>query len=319
MEPLPKGANFVRAKTLWEIGLHIAGNPAEPYGGNRDMIITVGSGSGTRFRPWLRLGIGSAILAEAVAKGEDVDAAFVNPSALLTQAYRGVGLFKTPLPLRIIASYPSWDRFVFAVHPRTGIRSLADIKAKQYPLVVSVREDPTHSTHVLIEQAFALHGFALTDIESWGGRVVTCGGPADIRRLAPMARGEIDAVFDEGIKVWLDEALAAGLAPIELDEAEFAAMQQLGWRRVSLPKARFPGLSRDVDTLDFSGWPIYSNMSLPEQTAYDICGALAAREAEVPWEEGTANTALHMLRESESTPMDVPLHPGAERWLRERG
>ena len=33
MEPLPKGANFVRAKTLWEIGLHIAGNPATPYGG----------------------------------------------------------------------------------------------------------------------------------------------------------------------------------------------------------------------------------------------------------------------------------------------
>ena len=38
MEALPKGANFVRAKTLWEIGLHIAGNPATPYGGNRDMV-----------------------------------------------------------------------------------------------------------------------------------------------------------------------------------------------------------------------------------------------------------------------------------------
>ena len=37
MELLPKGANFIRAKTLWEIGLHIAGNPATPYGGNRDM------------------------------------------------------------------------------------------------------------------------------------------------------------------------------------------------------------------------------------------------------------------------------------------
>jgi TRAP-type uncharacterized transport system substrate-binding protein len=319
MEPLPKGANFVRAKTLWEIGLHIAGNPAEPYGGNRDMIITVGSGSGTRFRPWLRLGIGSAILAEAVAKGEDVDAAFVNPSALLTQAYRGVGLFGVPLPLRIVAVYPSWDRFVFAIHPRTGIRSLADIKAKRYPLRVSVREDPTHSTHVLIDQAFALHGFTLKDIESWGGRLITCGGPSDVRRLAPMARGEIDAVFDEGIKVWLDEALAAGLVPIDLDEAEFAAMGRLGWRRVPLPKARFLGLARDVDTLDFSGWPIYCNASLPDQTAYDICGALAARETEVPWEEGTGNTALHMLRESENTPMDVPLHPGAERWLREQG
>src|SRR5205085_7568266 len=168
MEPMPRGANFVRAKMLWEIGLHIAGNPATPYGGNRDMIIAVGSGSGASFRPWLRLATGSAILAEEVANG-GIEAAFVNPSALLTQAYRGVGLFGAPLPLRIIALYPSWDRFVFMVHPRTGIRSLADIKAKRYPLRVSVREDPTHSTLVLIDQALAPYGLALKDIESWGG------------------------------------------------------------------------------------------------------------------------------------------------------
>src|SRR6202171_6438981 len=216
MEPLPKGANFVRAKTLWEIGLHIAGNPRTPYGGNRDMVITVGSGSGDQFRPWLRLATGSAVLAEEVASG-GIEAAFLNPSALLTQAYRGVGLFRTALPVRILAMYPSWDRFVFMVHPKTGIRSLADIKAKRYPLRVSVREDPTHSTHVLIDQAFALHGFALKDLESWGGRLVLCGGPSDIRRLEPLGRGEIDAVFDEGIKVWLDDALAAGLSPIELE------------------------------------------------------------------------------------------------------
>jgi TRAP-type uncharacterized transport system substrate-binding protein len=317
MEPLPKGANFVRGKTLWEIGLHIAGNPATPYGGNRDMVITVGSGSGEQFRPWLRLATGSAILAEEVAKG-GVEAAFVNPSALLTQAYRGVGLFREPLPLRIIASYPSWDRFVFAIHPRAGIRSLHDIKAKKYPLKVSVREDPTHSTLVLIEQAFALHGFKLTDIEAWGGRLITCGGPSDVRRLDPMKRGEIDAVFDEGIKVWLNEALAAGLMPLELDAAEFDAMGKLGWRKVVLPKARFGGLAKDVATLDFSGWPIYCNASLPEQIAYDICAALAAREPEIPFEKGTDGNAIQMVTETDMTPMDVPLHPGSERWLREQ-
>jgi TRAP-type uncharacterized transport system substrate-binding protein len=317
MEPLPKGANFVRGKTLWEIGLHIAGNPATPYGGNRDMVITVGSGSGEEFRPWLRLATGSAILAEEVAKG-GVEAAFVNPSALLTQAYRGVGLFKQPLPLRIIASYPSWDRFVFAIHPRAGIRSLHDIKAKKYPLKVSVREDPTHSTLVLIEQAFALHGFKLQDIEAWGGRLITCGGPSDVRRLDPMKRGEIDAVFDEGIKVWLNEALAAGLVPLELDAAEFDAMGKLGWRKVVLPKARFPGLAKDVATLDFSGWPIYCNASLPKQVAYDICAALAAREPEIPFEKGTDGNAIQMVTETDMTPMDVPLHPGSERWLREQ-
>src|SRR5512132_279159 len=200
MEPLPKGANFLRAKSLWEIGLHLAGNSATPYGGNRDMVITIGSGSGAAFRPWLRLATGSAILAEQVAKADGIELAFVNPSALLTQAYRGVGLFSAALPVRIVGVYPSWDRFVFMVHPRTGIRSLADIKAKRYPLRVSVREDPTHSTLVLVDQAFALHGFALKDIESWGGRLVVCGGPSDVRRLEPLGRGEIDAVFDEGSK-----------------------------------------------------------------------------------------------------------------------
>jgi TRAP-type uncharacterized transport system substrate-binding protein len=319
MEQLPKGANFVRSKMLWEIGLHIAGNPATPYGGNRDMIICVGSGSGDRFRPWLRLATGSAILAEGVVKG-DVEAAFVNPSALLTQAYRGVGLFKTPLPVRIICNYPSWDRFVMAFHPRTGIRSVADIKAKKYPLRVSVREDPTHSTIVLIDQIFALHGFTLADIESWGGKLVRCGGPGDERRrLEPMARGEIDAVFDEGIKVWLAEALAANLAPIGFDASEYEQLGKLGWRRVTLPRSVFSGLPHDVDTIDFSGWPIYCNASLPEQTAYDICAAVASRETEIPWEKMAGGNAIQAVTETDATPMDVPLHPGAERWLREQG
>lgn len=317
VEPLPKGANFVRGKMLWEIGLHIAGNPDTPYGGNRDMVITVGSGSGERFRPWLRMASGSAILAEGVAAG-DVEAAFVNPSALLTQAYRGVGLFKKPLPVRIICNYPSWDRFVMAFHPRTGIKSVADIKAKKYPLRLSVREDPTHSTIVLIDQIFALHGFTLADIESWGGKLLRCGGPGDERRrLQPMARGEIDAVFDEGIKPWLKPALDAGLLPIGFDDREYAELGKLGWRRVTLPKALFPGLPHDVDTLDFSGWPIYCSAALPDQMAYDICAAVAAREAEIPWEKMAGGNAVHAVTETDSTPMDVPLHPGAERWLRE--
>jgi len=316
MEPLPRGANFVRAKMLWEIGLHIAGNPATPYGGDRDMVITIGSGSGARFRSWLRLATGSAILAQEVVAG-GLEAAFVNPSALLAQAYRGVGLFHAPLPVRILAVYPSWDRFVFMVHPRTGIRSLRDIKEKRYPLRVSVREDPTHSTLVLIDQASALHGFKLRDVESWGGKLVVCGSPFDTRRMEPLRRGELDAIFDEGIKTWLNEALACGLLPIALAPSEFEQLGLLGWRRVLLPKARFSHLSEDIDALDFSGWPIYSSASLPDETAYDICGAIAARTQEIPWEAGTNGNALQMGRESEETPMDVPLHPGAERWYRE--
>src|SRR5712692_11489870 len=176
MEPLPKGANFIRAKFLWEIGLHIAGNPTTPYYGNRDLCITIGSGSAASYRPWLRVSTGSPILAHAVARNE-LDLAIVNPSAMLTQAYRGKGLFREPLPLRIVANYPSWDRFAYVLHPRSGISSLAEIKARRYPLRLSTREDPTHSTRNLIDQTLAIHGFSISELESWGGSLQLNGGP----------------------------------------------------------------------------------------------------------------------------------------------
>ena len=176
MEPLPKGANFRRSKMLWEIGLHMAGDPAIPYGGDRDMCITIGSGGQADFRPALKLGTGSAIMAHDVVAG-NVDMAFVNPSALLTQAYRGTGLFEAPLPVRIVANYPSWDHFAFVAHKRTGLTSIQDLKDSKYPLKISVREDPTHSSLVLIDQVFAVYGFSLQEMVDWGGEPVSLSSP----------------------------------------------------------------------------------------------------------------------------------------------
>jgi TRAP-type uncharacterized transport system substrate-binding protein len=316
MEKLPKGANFLRAKLLWEIGLHIAGDPATPYYGNRDMCFTVGSGSGENFRPWLRMATGAPHLAYAVCRG-DLEMAIVNPSGFLTQAYRGTGLFSEPLPVRVIANYPSWDRFVYAIHPRTGLTSLAQIKEKRYPLRLSVREDPAHSTRVLVDQTLATYGFSLADLQSWGGMLQLNGGPGDPRRLSAIAEGTIDAIFDEGIAAWFDKALAADMRPIPLEEALFKKMEAAGWRRVVIPAGRFSGLKTDYPCLDYSGWPLYTRASLPDEDAYKICAAIDARKDEICWEPSF--TGVRQLGEdSEATPLDVPLHPGAAKWYQEQ-
>ena len=52
--------------------------------------------------------------------------------------------------MRIVTVYPSWDRFVLMVDPRTGIRSLADIKAKRYPLHPGA--ECWHRAHALINK-----------------------------------------------------------------------------------------------------------------------------------------------------------------------
>jgi TRAP-type uncharacterized transport system substrate-binding protein len=319
MPYLPRSANFRRAKLLWELGLHIAANPNTPYGGNRDMCIVVGSGSGEQFRPWLRMSTGSPILAQDVVNGR-MEMAMVNPSALLTQAYRGVGLFKEPLPVRIIAVYPSWDRFVFAIRPETGIRSLRDIRERRYPLQVSVREDPTHSTHVLIDQALSYYGFSLADIESWGGGLHLVGPPFDDKRIAGIRNGVIEAIFDEGLVAWFEEALKAGFEPIELEPAAFSHMEALGWRKVVIPTgsaSRYPLLKQPHACINYGGWPLYTSASLPDSVAYAACAAIAARGTEIPWEMNAYTHLLQLGHDTEATPIDVPLHPGAERWYRD--
>jgi TRAP-type uncharacterized transport system substrate-binding protein len=318
MEKLPRGANFLRAKALWELGLNFAGDPGTPYGGNRDVCITIGNGSGEEFRPFLRMATGSPILAHAVAKGS-LEMAFVNPSALLTQAYRGVGLFKSPLPLRVVGVWPTLDWFVFSVKKSLGFRTLADIKKARYPLHVSVKEDVTHSTRVLTEQVLALYGFSLADIESWGGKLHMSGSPSDKRRMEPMQAGTLDAIFDEALVIWFDEALKHELVPLEIEPEIFAQLQGLGWRRGIVPKRVYPRLAADIAAIDYSGWPLYASAVLDADTVYKLCAGFALRADEIPWEDSFSGDVRQVWRDTEATPIDVPLHPGAERFLREQG
>jgi TRAP-type uncharacterized transport system substrate-binding protein len=317
MERLPRGSNFKRAKMLWELGLNVAGNPATPYGGDRDMCITVGNGSGTSFRPALRMATGSPILAHDVANGR-LEMAMVNPSGLLTQAYRGVGMFDKPLPLRAIGVYPTWDWFIFVVNPKTGIKSLWDIKKQQYPLHVSVKEDVTHSTRVMIDQVLGFYGYSLADIISWGGKLNVTGAPADPRRMTLLPDGKLDAIFDEGLAIWFNEALRHGMRPIEIEPECFDYLAKLGWRRNHAPKHLFPLLDKDHATIDYSGWPLYAHENLSEQLAYDVAAAFAARQDEIPWEEtGYTGDIAQVFEDSYATSLDVPLHAGAERFYRE--
>ena len=317
MEPLPKGANFQRALMLWEIGLHIAGDPLTPYYGPRDMCIAVGSGSNETFKPWLRLSTGSPILAHAVCRNE-LEAAMINPSGLLTQAYRGTGLFSVALPVRILATYPSLDHFVYVIHPRTGLKSLAEIKEKKFPLRLSIREDATHSTRVLVDQTLAAYGMTLKDIESWGGSLQLNGGPGDARRMKAIADGTVDAVFDEGLVLWLNAALDSGMQPVTLEDSTFKHLTDLGWRKYTIKPGRYKSLKQEHTCIDYSGWSLYTRASLPDDDAYKVCGAIMARKDLIYWEDSYTGVG-QLGQETDATPRDVPLHSGAEKWYREHG
>ena len=92
----------------------------------------------------------------------------------------------------------------------------------------------------------------------------------------------------------------------------------LSWRRVVIPDGHFPHLKSNHACLDYSGWPLYTRASLPDKDVYEVCAVIQAREAEISWEE--SYTGIGQLeQDTQATPLDVPLHPGAAQWYSEQG
>jgi TRAP-type uncharacterized transport system substrate-binding protein len=249
-----------------------------------------------------------------------VQFAMINPSMILKLAALGSAPFTEPIPLRVIAVLPALDQMVFAVKETTGLKTFRDVRASKFPLRVSLRGQPDHSLHVIIDHVLAAAGFSLDDIRSWGGEVRYDGGmPYGANRIGAVERGEIDAIFDEGASAWGNMALALGMTFLSLDEMILQRLEGIGLRRSLLERKYFSKLAADVPTLDFSGWPIYTHKNTPDVLVAEFCRALDASKDRIPWAKDAPLPLAQMVRDTPEGHLEVPLHPAAERFWHERG
>lgn len=254
-----------------------------------------------------------------VAAGK-VQFAIINPSMILKLAALGSAPFKEAIALRVIAVLPALDQMVFAVKRETGLASFSDIRARKFPLRVSLRAQPDHSLHLIVDHVLKAAGFSLDDIVSWGGAARYDAGMAyGPNRIGAMQRGEIDAIFDEGASAWGNMALDLGMTFLSLDESLLQRLETVGLRRGLIEKKYFPKLSADVPTLDFSGWPIYTHRDTADELVTDFCRALDESKDHIPWADDAPLPLAQMVRDTPEGHLEVPLHPAAERFWRERG
>ena len=259
----------------------------------------------------------------AVADGK-LSLAWLNASVAATLAYRGKGPFRKPLPLRVIAVFPSYDVMGFAVHKSTGITSLLQIKKDRYPLKLStghvnrpfLTENTTMFTVTAVMRAA---GFTIADIRKWGGKIHSTPRPSDPKRLAVLENGAANAIFDEGIKSWGQAALDHDFRYLPIEGEVRERLVAMGYRPTLLPKSRFRGIAQDTPTIDFSGWPMVVRADMPEDVAYALCEAIERRRELIPTDNYKPLDMAQLCSNDEETPYDVPLHPGAERFYRERG
>jgi TRAP-type uncharacterized transport system substrate-binding protein len=259
----------------------------------------------------------------AVAEGK-LSLAWLNASVALTLAFRGKGPFPKALPVRTIAVFPSYDIMGFAVHESTGLTSLAQIKKERFPLRLSTgrvtrRALAGSTTMFTVGAVMKAAGFSLDDIRKWGGKIHSTPRPSDPSRQAVIENGAVNAVFDEGIKSWAQNALDHRFRFLPIDGRVLQRLTAMGYRPANMPKSLFRGLPDDVSTIDFSGWPMLVRADMPDDVAYALCEAIERRKDLMPTDNYEPLAVAQLCANDEEAPYDVPLHPGAERFYRERG
>jgi hypothetical protein len=249
---------------------------------------------------------------------------WINPNAPLALAYKGRPPFREKLPLRTIAVFPSWDVVVIAVHESTGITSIEEIRASRRPLRVSTgnpvtppfEEDPTmFAVHTMLAAA----GFSFDDIRSWGGSIHSVSRPSHPDRAKMIAAGEVDAIFDEGVLSWGQFAVERGFRILPVEGAVRERLASAGYDMIVLGPKRIPALRDSITSVEFSGWPMIVHAEMEDDVAYALCEAIEARKLAIPTDNFRPLDMVQLCTVDDETPRGAPLHPGAERFYRERG
>ncbi|MGH8544281.1 MAG: TAXI family TRAP transporter solute-binding subunit, partial [Gammaproteobacteria bacterium] len=217
-----------------------------------------------------------------------------------------------------------YDVMGFAVHESTGITSLAQIKKDRFPLRLSTNVTTKHAltaspTMFTVTAVMKAAGFNLPDLRKWGGRIQSVSRPSHPDRRAAIENKSVDAVFDEGIKSWGQTAVDNGFVYLPIEGQVLKRLAALGYRTSVVPKSRFHGMPGDVSTVDFSGWPMIVHAGMPDDVAYALCEAIEKRKELIPTDNFKPIDIAQLCANDEEAPCDVPLHPGAQRFYRERG
>jgi TRAP-type uncharacterized transport system substrate-binding protein len=208
------------------------------------------------------------------------------------------------------------------VRKSTGIQSIADIKKQRYPLRISTRrKGKLQTTLYVIEEVLKVYGMSLKEIERWGGKVMEAASPSSPDRALAIRSGTADAVFDEGVKSWGPTALDAGMRFLPVDEAVLREMEKIGFPSATLTREHYPKMDQDIRTVDFSGWTFFCHADLPSEIAYNMAKAVDLCYQQIPVDhfDKRPMTMREFCRGGEAGQLNIPLHPGAKKYFRERG
>jgi len=229
-------------------------------------------------------------------------------------AYRGTGAYAAEKPrtnLRLIATIQSPNYLVVAARAETGITDLSQIRAKRWPIKVLAGGGGGGGQSDVILSYF---GLPRDSILAAGGRIsANMSDREDFDIIIYSSQGLTSA---PEFAVWTVVSQRFKLNYIRLPDELLAKLAADGWYQPgNIPVGFLPGIEHPMRTVVRTGTVVYTRADVPESFAYDVAKALDEQQQLLQWSQLNFSYNVHNVWKA----FEVPLHPGAARYYRERG
>jgi uncharacterized protein len=212
--------------------------------------------------------------------------------------------------LRIIARIENPAYLMVAVTKESGITDLKQVRERKMPVRILA------GVGTLVAPVLSYYNLTPKDVEALGGAIYAGN--------ALLKNSNFDVIIGNGVlannpegNMWYEMSLKKDLVFLPLpDDLRQKLVRDDGAQLVEIPFRYMRGVGdKPVPTVGISGEAVYGRDDLPASFAYDVAKALDEQHGLLKW-------AVVPFSYDPATVADgggVPLHPGAERYYRERG
>jgi para-nitrobenzyl esterase len=230
----------------------------------------------------------------------------------LRDAYRGRGFYAKEKPrtnLRLIANIQDPSYVLVAARAETGLTDLSQIRQKRWPVRILTAGIGRDASRIL-----AYYGLSKEAVEAAGGHVGRT--PEDLEKFDVAIGGGGGMTTAPEWSVWTEISQKFDLSFIELPDDLLADLAREGEQeRGTIPAGLYRGIVRPIPTVVRTGTVIYGRDDMPDDFAYIVAKALDEQQQLLQWRHLNFSYNVHTVWNG----YEVPLHPGAARYYREKG
>jgi TRAP transporter TAXI family solute receptor len=205
-----------------------------------------------------------------------------------------------------------------AVKADKGINSWADMKSGKKDLRICTQSKGSLSEFAA-RQVLEAYGISYQDLQGWGGDILMKG----FKEMVPaLKEGAIDGFLMMATPfhpTWTEAAISRPLKFLPLEDAVLGQLKRkYGYTSSVVPAGMFKGLEKDVVTIGFPTCLLVRE-DISSEAVYTLVKAIVENKEKIQSAYKSFKAFDPKTAWKPEKLGGVPLHPGAEKYYKERG